>query len=322
MSLVSLDRKRLSVITKYAVDAFTSSDWLAFGHVTGKLELVSNHPRLLRSLGFGDEDYEFHAAEVVNAAISDAETITAVIDHFDIELWYQQQEPKKYQKLFSGTVAKPADFWTPGYFRLFISHISKNKARMSALKSHLAIWGISGFVAHEDIEATREWRIEVESGLESMQLLVAVVEAGFKESDWCSQEVGWALGRQIDIIPLRAGVDPYGFFGKYQGIQIKGKTPEEVSIEIVKLLLRKPQHRDNVLSSFPKAFASLESAKKVSSFKLLDGWDIVDDSSLKTLVEQASLSDFEKKELKHLITRVKAFEALPTTPEASDEIPF
>lgn len=322
MALVSLDRKRLSIITKYAVDAFTSSDWLAFGHVTGKLELVSSHPRLLRSLGFGDEDYESHAAEVVNAAITDAESITAVIDHFDIELWYQQQEPKKYQKLFGGTAVKAADFWTPGYFKLFISHISRNKARMSALKSHLATWGISAFVAHEDIEASREWRIEVESGLESMQLLIAVVETGFKESDWCSQEVGWALGRKIDIIPLRAGLDPYGFFGKYQGIQIKGKTPEEVSLEIVKLLLRKPQHRDNVLSSFPKALSSLESAKKVSAFKMLDNWDIVEDLAMKTLIEQVSLSDFEKRELKHMIAKVGAFETLPPSPEMSDEIPF
>ena len=82
------------------------------------------------------------------------------------------------------------------------------------------------FIAHEDIEASKEWRDEVEAGLETMEVLVAVVEPGFKESDWCAQEVGYALGRKIDIIPLRAGLDPFGFFGKYQGIQIKGKYPE------------------------------------------------------------------------------------------------
>lgn len=84
-----------------------------------------------------------------------------------------------------------------------------DKGRMSAMKSALTSWGISSFVAHEDIQASREWRDEVEAGLETMQVMVAVVQPGFKESDWCAQEVGYALGRKIDIIPVRAGVDPF-----------------------------------------------------------------------------------------------------------------
>jgi hypothetical protein len=41
---------------------------------------------------------------------------------------------------------------------------------------------------------------EVEAGLETMEVLIAEVEPGFKESDWCAQEVGFALGRHIDVM--------------------------------------------------------------------------------------------------------------------------
>lgn len=44
------------VILKY----FTRSDWMALGAITGCLEIIEKHPRLLRSLNFGDDDYAGH----------------------------------------------------------------------------------------------------------------------------------------------------------------------------------------------------------------------------------------------------------------------
>ena len=258
------DRKKISVITKYAVENFVSSDWMTMGQVTGMMHTVVSHPRLLRALGFNDDDYEFAAAEVINDLLKDSGAVQDVVDHFDIDLWYRQKDPEKYQRVFGSSTVKAADFWLPGYFRAFISHISANKARMSGMKSTLSHWGISAFVAHEDIKPSREWRDEVEAGLDSMQVLIAVVQPGFKESDWCAQEVGYALGKKIDIIPLRAGLDPFGFFGKFQGMQVKGMKPEAAALEIVITLLRKPQHRDELLRSMSTAFASLQSERKVN----------------------------------------------------------
>lgn len=321
----SLDRKKISVITKYVIESFSESDWFSLGQVTGKLKAISGHPRLLRALSFGDDDYESCAAEVLNTIFSeDPILIPEAIEHFDIDLWFQQKNPEKYNKIFSSFSVKAADFWTEGYFRMFVSHLSANRERMSGLKSNLANWGVCGFVAHEDIEASREWRDEVEAGLESMDILVAVVEPGFKDSDWCTQEVGIALGRKIDIIPLRAGLDPFGFFGKYQGIQIKGKRAEQVANEIVEVLLKKPQHRSKLLQCMSKAFASLQSAKKIELIILLDSWSIATDMQIKSVMEQASLSDYEKKSLNNLIGRVGAFKmsAPPTITGDKDEIPF
>lgn len=318
------ERKKVAVITKYIQESFSESDWHALGQLTGQLKKISNHPRLLRSLSYGDDDYGSNVAEVLDTIFStSSDAISEVIDHFDIDLWYQQKSPEKYEKLFAAQAVKTADFWVSGYLKMFISHLSSNRSRMSALKVGLANWGISAFIAHEDIQASREWRGEVEAGLETMEVLAAVVEPGFKESDWCTQEVGFALGRKLDIIPLCAGLDPFGFFGKYQGIQIRGKRSEQVASEIVQVLLKKPQHRERVLQSITKAFSSLASNKKIELITTLDTWSILSDIQLKSVLEHASISAHERQALKNLIARVDAFKvSVPTTVEFDDDIPF
>lgn len=313
------DRKKISVITKYALETFTEHDWIELGQVTGELDAIARHPRLFRSMSFGDDDYESCVAETLNHIFTKhSDLINEVVDHFDIDLWYQQRDPEKYHRVFLTAAVKSADFWKTGFLKVFVSHISSNRHRMSALKTGLAFWGVSAFIAHEDIEASREWRDEVEAGLETMDVLVAVVEPGFKESDWCVQEVGFALGRKIDVIPLRAGLDPFGFFGKYQGIQIKGKNAEEVSFEIVQTLLKKPQHRNALLQSMGNAFAVLDSEKKIKLLELLDSWSIVNDTQIKALLEQASLSEHERQSLAYMIMRVGAFKQPPQVLTSGD----
>jgi hypothetical protein len=322
----SLERKKVTVMTKYALESFSESDWYTLGQITGKLKVITDHPRLFRAMGFGDGDYEHCVAEILDTIFTqDASLIPDVIDHFDIDLWYQQKDSEKYRRIFSEPLAAPADFWTEGYLKMFVSHLSSNKERMSALKAFLANWGISAFVAHEDIQASREWRNEVEAGLETMEVMIAVVEPEFKKSDWCPQEVGFALGRKIDIIPLRAGMDPFGFFGKFQGIQIKGKIPEVVSNEITELLLKKPKHRERLLQSMGKAFAKLQSEQKIKMIELLESWSIATDDQIKTLLEASSLSEYERKHLKNLAARVGAFKAPVQSIAVSatdDDIPF
>lgn len=324
----SIDRKIISVITKYALESFSAGDWLTLGQITGKVKSITGHSRLLRSLANGDDDYDYCVAEILDSIFADdGHMIAEVVDHFDIDLWYQQKHPEKYQRVFAGlSVSKSADFWKDDYIKLFVSHLSSNRERMSALKASLANWGISAFIAHEDIEASREWRDEVEAGLETMEVLVAVVEPGFKESDWCAQEVGFALGRKIDIIPLRAGLDPFGFFGKYQAIQIKGKLPEKVANEIAHLVLKKPKHRDRCLQSIGKAFIPLQSSKKLELMNLLDSWSIATDEQIKFILESVPFSKIEQEKLKTIISRVGAFK--PEEREAKqienfdDDIPF
>jgi hypothetical protein len=58
---VTLDpeQSKLLIPLKREVAArFNSNHWLELGAITGELELIQNHSRLLRSLHFGDDDYE------------------------------------------------------------------------------------------------------------------------------------------------------------------------------------------------------------------------------------------------------------------------
>jgi hypothetical protein len=46
--------------------------------------------------------------------------------------------------------------WGPGALHLFMSHVSAHKVAVSDLKQALRLYGVSAFVAHEDIEPTLE----------------------------------------------------------------------------------------------------------------------------------------------------------------------
>ena len=125
--------------------------------------------------------------------------------------------------------------WDQGY-RVFISHDSAVKEEVAKLKGDLESYGISAFVAHEDISPTEEWQEVIKKALCTMDAFVALLTEGFHKSKWTDQEVGYALCRNVPIIPVRLGVDPYGFIGKFQGLS---SGWEEVPLEIVKLLIRK-----------------------------------------------------------------------------------
>ncbi|MFJ5433738.1 toll/interleukin-1 receptor domain-containing protein [Pectobacterium sp. CHL-2024] len=180
-------------------------------------------------------------------------------------------------------------FWKPGHFRLFLSHLASFKVQTAHLQTALRKFAISSFVAHEDIEPTKEWQNEIESGLKTMDALAAILMPGFQESKWCDQEVGVAVGRDILIIPIRKGIDPYGFIGKYQGIQAHGKTIGEVAEAIFDTLVRSPKTKNKILialsGAVSNAITAEEAIDKIEIFKSLD---VIPPEILENLKQQIS----------------------------------
>lgn len=119
-----------------------------------------------------------------------------------------------------------SSLWRSGYYRLFISHLTKEKKGVSNLKRCLLDYGIDCFVAHEDIEPSKEWIKEIKKALRTADALCAVFSEGFCESKWCDQEVGTALGRRIPVISISKGVDPQGFLSEYQAIKSRNYANE------------------------------------------------------------------------------------------------
>lgn len=124
------------------------------------------------------------------------------------------------------TIGEKVDdsMWQRGYFRLFISHSSKFKKKTSHLKICLRPYGIDAFVAHDDIQISKNWAIELENTLFTMDALAAILTDDFKSSEWCDQEVGIALGQKKLVIPIARNQEPYGIMGQIQGLMIQNQS--------------------------------------------------------------------------------------------------
>ncbi len=148
---------------------------------------------------------------------------------------------------------------------VFISHLSKIKDKTILIKEELEKYSISAFVAHSDIEPTKEWQTEIENALLTMDALVALLSPGFKESSWTDQEVGVAIGRKVPIISVRMGLDPHGFIGKFQGLQDNNKNERTIAREIVEILMTKPNIAPKIAPGLVEIFfisSSFEDAKQ------------------------------------------------------------
>src|SRR5664279_5195643 len=122
----------------------------------------------------------------------------------------------------SDEVPEEAQPWTPGYLKLFMSHLAIHQAFVGQVSNVLAGEGVSGFVAHTSIEPSREWMEVIETGLRSCDAMVVFLHEGFHESKWCDQEVGFALAKRVPVLLLAYEVMPYGFMSKFQALRASG----------------------------------------------------------------------------------------------------
>jgi TIR domain len=156
-------------------------------------------------------------------------------------------------------VEPPQNWQNTKRFRLFISHISKDKLIATRLKDALATYEIAGFVAHEDIHPTLAWQDEIERGLRTMDAMVAVHTKGFGGSFWTQQEIGFALGRGVKVISFKYGEDPTGFIGKHQALSRLDRSAEEIAAEINRLLADDPRTEGRLKAAKPtKSFTDLD----------------------------------------------------------------
>ncbi len=184
-----------------------------------------------------------------------------------------------------------ATFWDPHHFRLFLSHLSTYKKNVAALQATLKQYGVSAFVAHVDIEPTKEWQDEIEAGLFSMDALAAILMPGFKDSNWTDQEVGVAFGRGVLVVPIIHGQNPYGFIGKYQGLKTQGKAVSQVADELFKILVKSPKTRPRILTCIvDTTLQSPDAASALEKLKHLDDISDIPDAYIERLRDGATNS--------------------------------
>lgn len=175
--------------------------------------------------------------------------------------------------------------WGDRGFRVFLSHKSEAKKETSALKDELKLFGISCFVAHEDIHPTKAWQDEIENALSSMDGFVALMTDKFHESNWTDQEVGYAVARGVPIIAVRLGTDPYGFIGKFQGLSSDWLTAPE---EIAKILIKNEQMIGAYLAAL-RSCPNFDSGNRLA--KVLPNIEKLSESQMNTLVAAYNEND-------------------------------
>lgn len=272
--------KRLEVIDKIAVDLqsrFVTTDiniYLAGFGIRAEEEQVSSKKTYVKNLLATQEndlieqialDLEIQYSGSINSRGNN----TARPDKVDIsQIWGEDTDN----------------------FRLFLSHLTIDKEKIGFLKSELEKYGISSFVAHEDIHPTTEWQIELEKALNSMDALAALLSEGFNNSLWTDQEVGWALGRGVVVIPLKRSADPYGFMGKYQALNVRGKNAEVIAKEIFDILRSNPKTKSKVLKKYKtivvEKFINARSFNEANdTMDLLETLDNLEESEINEIKE-------------------------------------
>lgn len=168
-------------------------------------------------------------------------------------------------------------FWRKGMFRLFLSHLSLHREFAAKVQEALLPYGISAFVAHNDIEPTLEWQVQIEVALTTADGLTAFLHSDFHASNWTDQEIGFAMGRGIPIFAVRLGQDPYGFIGRFQAFNGNGKSAKALAIELFDAYRKNKQTQKRMSEVLVKLFEEsgsfAEAKMRIQHLEEMNTWD-------------------------------------------------
>jgi hypothetical protein len=112
-----------------------------------------------------------------------------------------------------------------------------------------------------------------------MDALAAIMTEDFHNSNWTDQEVGFALGRHVPVIPLRLGRTPYGFLARVQALSCNW---DNVTERIVKLLIT----YDGMFDAYLQAIRDCDSFDNANLLaEILPSIEELDDDELAELVD-------------------------------------
>lgn len=105
---------RLIELRARIVDGFDAASWEELGLLTGAWELIARHPRLLRSLSWGDEDYAGNVLTVLRLIVErDPRTLPVIEsylnEHFPGDSIYISAKPAERRITFSPYVFQVPD---------------------------------------------------------------------------------------------------------------------------------------------------------------------------------------------------------------------
>lgn len=156
--------------------------------------------------------------------------------------------------------------------QLVISHRSLYHEQARALAEKLGSYGIEAFLAQDEIAAGSNYRNALIDALKRMDALLVFLTDDFAESAWCNQEVGFAVAREVPILPLKLqSQNPTGIIEPHQALSGSLGDAGNSAAAIRQALSSLPElgdrFRDALITSF------LESTSFVAAIERFDALD-------------------------------------------------
>lgn len=124
-----------------------------------------------------------------------------------------------------------------GQLLVFLSYSSKDRSQAVDIKCTLEMYGITVFVAHEDMANGEIWKKELKTKLRRCDVFAVLLSENYHQSIHTDQEFGMALAYKKPIQPINLdGTMPYGFMGDFNSTNFfkTGKFDvEKLASEIV-----------------------------------------------------------------------------------------
>jgi len=115
--------------------------------------------------------------------------------------------------------------------RAFLSYQTQDKLVAGRVREVLQAIGVQSFLAHEDIQVSRQWQRAILDELKKCELFFAILSERYYQSIYCAQESGIAVFRDMTIVPLSIdGTIPKGFIAHIQSSKV---DPEDISPAIL-----------------------------------------------------------------------------------------
>jgi hypothetical protein len=157
-----------------------------------------------------------------------------------------------------------------------------------------------------------------------MHALAALLTPDFHASNWTDQEIGFALGRNVLVVPILFGTTPYGFIGEVQGPSCSFENPSHTASIISSTLLANSATRSRMRTGIASAFAASESyAQAIALSKIVTTIDDFTEDEI-SLIRRACVENNQVFNAAGVLKRIN--DALGASPEATaaraEDIPW
>lgn len=94
--------EKIIVLSRAILATFSSSEWTELGCLTDTDEWIDRHPRLIRSLNWGDDDYKGHVLDALKHILEkDPENLVKLLEYEPIADWLKSNDRGNWDELLS-----------------------------------------------------------------------------------------------------------------------------------------------------------------------------------------------------------------------------